>query len=257
MRAMPTRRAGFGGAPVQRHLGVEGRQRAIGPGAGAAHAPGSGSARIKAGVTPPCACRPCARAVRRPWSTSNRRLPGSPNFAAETRRADRLGIQGHLVVREAGGVGDLGAVWNNTPARRGIHRELTQRVHHIGCEQEAHLGRSAREGRDDVIVATKVGYVFRDRSSARPLRPCRGWFRARAGSPERRRLPHPRGRAPPTWPDFSPAPAPGCRRDLSAFVRITIDIYQLHGPPGRVLPRRSKRCSISFVSARSRVRCRT
>jgi aryl-alcohol dehydrogenase-like predicted oxidoreductase len=98
------------------------------------------------------------------------------------------------------------------------------------------LGRALRHRRDLAFVATKSGYLFRERTSLegaarRILRPARALRRGRdrsATNPSVRRLAQRRYSA----QDFSPS---YLRAALEASLRRLntpyVDLYQLHGPP--------------------------
>jgi len=105
-----------------------------------------------------------------------------------------------------------------------------------GGSSERVLGRALRHQRDDVFVATKGGYLFRERtalelSARRGARPVlRRAGRMARGSNGTSPLARPRGYA---RQDFSPA---YLRIALEASLRRLdtdyIDLYQLHGPRG-------------------------
>jgi aryl-alcohol dehydrogenase-like predicted oxidoreductase len=93
------------------------------------------------------------------------------------------------------------------------------------------LGRALRGRRDGVVIATKGGFVFRDR------RPAEQWARRRAKS--LRAVAESRGAGPAlssgsgsyTQQDFSPQHLRGCvHASLRRLRTDRIDVFQLHGP---------------------------
>ena len=187
------------------------------------------------------------RRVARPPPRAHRAAIRMPAVMRESRRGVRIGLG-------CVGLGSGGnrrwpttSGWSRRAIDLGVTVFDTADVYGSGASEHV-LGRALRRARDEVVIATKGGFVFRDR------RPVEQWARRRAKTVRRAARSASRGGAGGTAPGLGlstlsrtshrSTSADAVHASLRRLRTDRIDVYQLHGPEaGAPRPHRPARRS--------------